>query len=283
MAFDGIVTKAIISELGFLINAKIDKIFEPDKNTIILELYLNGQHYALNICIDAHNCRINLTTHTRPNPLVAPNFCMLLRKHLIPGKISKISMNGLERIVNIEIETINEFNEIEIKALVIELMGKHSNIILLNKDSIIIGAMRHTSCSNNSYRDILPSKLYTLPISNKLDFLEMKNFEDFYSKISNTDVDLAKNISNTFTGFSLSFVKSAISKCNIGSQNKEELNKLYHYFCEILNKINSSTLSFETLYKNDTIYDYSLILDENVSNFNLNNYKDYLILLCFVN
>ena len=115
MAFDGIVTKSIVSELQNLIGSKIDKIHEPDRNTIIIGLYLQGKNYALNICIDAHNCRINLTKHSKANPLVAPNFCMLLRKHLIGGRISNISMLGLERLVNIQIETINEFNEIEVK------------------------------------------------------------------------------------------------------------------------------------------------------------------------
>ena len=104
MAFDGIVTKAIVTELQELVGSKIDKVHEPDKNTIVLGLYSQGKNYALNICIDAHNCRLNLTTHTKINPLVAPNFCMLLRKHLIGGKISGISMQGLERIVNIEID-----------------------------------------------------------------------------------------------------------------------------------------------------------------------------------
>ena len=108
MAFDGIVTKSIISELQNIVGSKIDKIYEPDRNTIILGLYLQGKNYALNICIDAHNCRVNLTTHSKINPLIAPNFCMLLRKHLIGGRILDISMQGLERIVNIKIETINE-------------------------------------------------------------------------------------------------------------------------------------------------------------------------------
>ena len=117
MAFDGIVTKAIVTELQELVGSKIDKVHEPDKNTIVLGLYSQGKNYALNICIDAHNCRLNLTTHSKINPLVAPNFCMLLRKHLIGGRISNISMLGLERLVNIQIETINEFNEIEIKTL----------------------------------------------------------------------------------------------------------------------------------------------------------------------
>ena len=74
MAFDGIVTKAITSEISNLTGARIDKIFEPNKNEIILGLYLNGCNYALNVCIEAQNCRLNLTTHSKANPQVAPNF-----------------------------------------------------------------------------------------------------------------------------------------------------------------------------------------------------------------
>ena len=183
MAFDGIVTKAIVTELQELVGSKIDKVHEPDKNTIVLGLYSQGKNYALNICIDAHNCRLNLTTHNKLNPLVAPNFCMLLRKHLIGGKISGIFMQGLERIVNIEIETINEFNEIENKTLILELMGKHSNIILKNQNDIIIDAMRHIA-SNNSYREILPSRIYTLPQSNKYEFTKLTGQEEFREKLT---------------------------------------------------------------------------------------------------
>ena len=80
MAFDGIVTKAIASELQQLSGARIDKIFEPNKNTIILGCYLDGKNYALNICINLQNYRIHLTTHSKPNPQVALNFCMVLEK-----------------------------------------------------------------------------------------------------------------------------------------------------------------------------------------------------------
>jgi len=235
MAFDGIVTKAIITELQELVGSKIDKVHEPDKNTIVLGLYSQGKNYALNICIDAHNCRLNLTTHNKLNPLVAPNFCMLLRKHLIGGKISGISMQGLERIVNIEIETINEFNEIENKTLILELMGKHSNIILKNQNDIIIDAMRHIA-SNNSYREILPSRIYTLPQSNKYEFTELSGPEEFGEKleIDSTENDYAKKLSNTFTGISLSFAKSAVEQ--------RELPEIYNYINEI---INSEKLKFE--------------------------------------
>lgn len=235
MAFDGIVTKAIVTELQELVGSKIDKVHEPDKNTIVLGLYSQGKNYALNICIDAHNCRLNLTTHNKLNPLVAPNFCMLLRKHLIGGKISGISMQGLERIVNIEIETINEFNEIENKTLILELMGKHSNIILKNQNDIIIDAMRHI-VSNNSYREILPSRIYTLPQSNKYEFTKLSGPEEFGEKleIDSTENDYAKKLSNTFTGISLSFAKSAVEQ--------RELPEIYNYINEI---INSEKLKFE--------------------------------------
>lgn len=235
MAFDGIVTKTIVTELQELVGSKIDKVHEPDKNTIVLGLYSQGKNYALNICIDAHNCRLNLTTHNKLNPLVAPNFCMLLRKHLIGGKISNISMQGLERIVNIEIETINEFNEIENKTLILELMGKHSNIILKNQNDIIIDAMRHIA-SNNSYREILPSRIYTLPQSNKYEFTKLSGPEEFGEKleIDSTENDYAKKLSNTFTGISLSFAKSAVEQ--------REVPEIYNYINEI---INSEKLKFE--------------------------------------
>lgn len=235
MAFDGIVTKTIVTELQELVGSKIDKVHEPDKNTIVLGLYSQGKNYALNICIDAHNCRLNLTTHNKLNPLVAPNFCMLLRKHLIGGKISGISMQGLERIVNIEIETINEFNEIENKTLILELMGKHSNIILKNQNDIIIDAMRHIA-SNNSYREILPSRIYTLPQSNKYEFTKLSGPEEFGEKleIDSTENDYAKKLSNTFTGISLSFAKSAVEQ--------REVPEIYNYINEI---INSEKLKFE--------------------------------------
>lgn len=259
MAFDGIVTKAITEEFrNDLIGGKIDKVHQPNKNTIILGIYANSLHYALNVCIDAHNCRINLTTKSRVNPLVAPNFCMLLRKHLIGARISNISMFGLERLVKIELETINEFNEIELKTLIIELMGKHSNIILLNNKNIIIDALRHIEASDDNYRDILPSRVYTLPSSNKIDFTEIKSFDIFYNSFKNySDLEeLESQICNTFTGFSLSFVKYSIEHCKINSISKESLEILFNYFEAIIYK--KANLAFEKLYKKDKISDFVL-------------------------
>ena len=268
MAFDGIVAKSIIKELDPLIGGKIDKIHEPDRNTIVLGIYSQGKNHSLNICIDARNCRINLTAHSRTNPLIAPNFCMLLRKHLIGGRISNISMLGLERLINIEIETINEFNEIEIKTLIIELMGRHSNIILTNSQNTIIDAIRHIS-SETSYREILPSRNYSLPNSDKFDFIAINNFDDFYIKLANTNFeDLAKTIPNAFTGFSLSFVKSAINKCDISNTSKQDLEKIYNYFSSIIK--GTTPLSFELTQKND----YVLVKGEYNTPYHLNTFID---------
>lgn len=268
MAFDGIVTKAIVTELQKeILGSKIDKIYEPDKNTIILGLYSPGKHNSLNICIDAHNCRINLTTHSRINPQVAPNFCMLLRKYLIGGRISKISMLGLERLVQIEIETINEFNEIEIKTLIVELMGRHSNIILIKNDNTIIDAMRHISMGDNSYRDIMPSRNYTLPTTDKLEITTIKDFEEFYSKLDKED--LVKSITNTYTGISHAFIKNAIEEVGVKTNTKEDIEKLYNYIKQILDKIEN--LKFKKIQDKKEDYVLSLNGEKDAS---LNSYID---------
>ena len=273
MAFDGIVTKSIISELQCLINSKIDKIYEPDSNTVILSLYLPGNHYALNVCIHPQNYRINITNHSKINPLNAPNFCMLLRKHLIGGRISKILMHGLERIVHIEIETLNEFKEIEIKTLIIELMGKHSNIILLDDKNIVMDSLRHTNLSSNSYRNIFPGQKYTIPSSEKHSFLNLNNFDEFYNIISK-DLEtesLDKVVCNNFTGISMSFIQNIISNNSI-SNNKSDLEKLYLSIKDVINNISSNKVSFNYT---ENKKDYVLAPTDMVSNlYDLNFFID---------
>ena len=186
MAFDGIVTKAITTEISELCGARIDKIFQPTKNEIILGLYLDKKNYALDICIEAQNCRINLTTNSKPNPQVAPNFCMLLRKNLIGLKLKNIITFDLERLIVLEFEGFDEIDDIISKKLVIELMGKHSNIILLDDSNIIIDSLRHIKETDENYRDILPHTKYIFPTSNKISFLDLKNFDDFKKYINKT-------------------------------------------------------------------------------------------------
>ena len=98
MAFDGIVTKAIAGELQTLAGARIDKIFQPNKNTVLLGFYLDGKNFLLNLCVDVANYRIHLTTHPKSNPKVAPHFCMVLRKHLIRVTFKKCNYQQPRKI-----------------------------------------------------------------------------------------------------------------------------------------------------------------------------------------
>lgn len=247
MAYDGIVTKSIIAELKTVIlDGKINKVFEPNKNEIILGIYAGGKNYALNICIEASNCRMHLTTHSKPNPHNALNFCMLLRKHIIGYKIKNIYSIGLERIIYIELEGYNEFNDLTKKTLIVELMGKHSNIILVNDKNFIIDAIRHLDIASNSNRDILPAHEYVLPQTNKLNFLDVKQFNEFYEKIAGKENTIDKAICSTYTGFSMSFVQNALKKFNIKNDNFESNNlvELYQYFKDLLNFIDNVTGEF---------------------------------------
>ena len=238
MAFDGIVTKAITAELLELSGARIDKVFQPNKNEILLGLYLNKKNYALDICIDAQNCRINITTNSKPNPQVAPNFCMLLRKNLIGLKLKNIITFDLERLVILEFEGFDELDDIISKKLVIELMGKHSNIILLDDTNIIIDSLRHIKELDENYRDILPHTKYSLPIATKCSFLELKNFDDFKGHLNLSNIDnLPMEISNTFNGISKNFICAIIKELEIETLNDSNLKRVFDFINEIINNI----------------------------------------------
>lgn len=229
---------AVVAELNTLIlEGKINKIFEPNKNEIIVGIYSKGKNLTLNINIDPVNYRINLTTHSKPNPKNVYNFCMVLRKHLTGGTIKKVYMNELDRIIYIDIDCYNELNDHITKTLIIELMGKHSNIILINSDGIIIDSLRHLNKLDNSLRDILPGYKYIEIENTKLDF-QSSTFDSFYNTTKENNVSkISSAISNCFTGFSKSGVSYTLNSLNI----KDDVNvavsdykKLYTYFSELL-------------------------------------------------
>lgn len=276
MAFDGIVTKAITQELSELSGARIDKVFQPNRNEIVLGLYSDKKNYALNICIEAQNCRINLTTNTKPNPQIAPNFCMLLRKNLIGLKLKNIITFDLERLILIEFEGFDELDDIISKKLVIELMGKHSNIILIDESNIIIDSLRHIKEIDENYRDILPHTKYVFPTTNKLNFLDLKNFEDFKKHISTTNLeDLPIQISNTFNGISKNFICAIIKKLKIEELTSSNLEIIFNYIQKILNNIGTNNLSFEKIEnKQGIVKDYFLTPIKSDTPFVLNFFID---------
>lgn len=279
MAFDGITTKSISYELQHsILGGKINKIFEPNKNEVLLSIYANGKNYALNICIDSNLYRIHLTTNAKPNPLNAPNFCMLLRKHLIGYKIKSISSNdNLERIIKIELEGYNELNDLTTKYLMVELMGKHSNIILLNDKFFIIDSLRHLDTLSNSYRDILPAHEYSYPENNKNNFYTIKSAEEFCNLVlTNNVTNLTNFLVGYFTGFSKPFIKNIILKQNISNTefSKGDILNIYEYLSKILNNLDSNEISLIKYSNEKGKLDYVIDLVPKSSDLDINFYID---------
>lgn len=254
MAFDGIITSHIAKELNSCLSGgKINKIYEPDKNEIILGIYAGGINYALNLSIASDIYRINLTTHSKPNPQNAPGFCMLLRKHLMGGKIKQIYTKGLERIVYIELECYNELNDLVNKTLILELMGKHSNIILVNDKNTIIDSLRHLSTEENSTRDILPTREYIEPANNKFDFFSIKTFDEFY-KLIHECYALDSGISDTFIGISKLYIQSVVSELNLdNTSSTANLKTIFKYINDTICYTGTNKLSVIPYKKDFTI------------------------------
>lgn len=175
-------------------------------------------------------------------------------------KIKSISNYDLERVVTIELEGYNELNDLITKKLVIELMGKHGNIILLNENNIIIDSIRHLDTFSNSNRNIMPAHEYTFPLSDKISFIDITTFEEFYnilsSKMGTGYIDI---ISNTFTGISNSFLHYLIEKLSINKKNieKSDLEKIYLSIKEILNSSSLTCKTYNFLNKLDYVIDVS--------------------------
>ncbi len=267
MAFDGIVTKAIASELQQLSGARIDKIFQPNKNTVLLGFYLEGTNYLLNLCIDSQNYRIHLTTHPKSNPKIAPNFCMVLRKHLLGLHIKNIITNNLERLIMIDFEGFDDVDDIISKRLIIELMGKHCNIILVDEQNIIIDSLRHIH-NEDSNRNVVPHVKYVYPSTTKYNFLDCSDFQDFYQKLLPNHT-----IYDAFNGISKSFIDASIAHLGIDVLNETTLKTLFHYLKEIISKTDSDTLGFQIIENKKK--DYFLINTHASTNpFSLNFFID---------
>ena len=196
---------------------------------------------------------------------------MLLRKHLIGSKIIKIDTVGLERIIFIELECYNELNDLIHKKLIIELMGKHSNIILVNENNRIIDSLRHLDTDSNSCRNILPAYEYELPPCNKLDFLSLKNNTAFYEALHSSYEDNLQNaICSKFNGIGKLSIQKIIQDLQINNSiTKENTDKIYSYLSSLLDNLDSQNVSC-TLYKND----YVLSLEKNEKKLPINEFID---------
>ena len=263
MSFDGITTKSIVSELNNkLVGGKINKIFQPNKMEVLLSIYNSGKNYNLNINLNPDFCRITLTKFTKPNPLTALNFCMLLRKYLVGSKILSISNYDLERTIEIKLECYNELNDLVIRKLYIEIMSRQSNIILTNENNVIIDSLKH-------FEKALPAHIFEFTPITKQSFISLESFKDFCNLINNSQSNtLEEKISNTFIGISKSSIKTYLSILSISNTNynNSDLEKLYNYLKELI--INITNGNINVLFEENS---FSIISDKNANSFENSN------------
>ena len=270
MAFDGIVTKGVITELNkTLIGAEVNKVLQPTKNEIILDLYSkDGGKYNLLISILPEGCRLHLTTHLKSNPSNPINFCMLLRKYLVGSKILKVSNYDLERTIEVKFETRNELNDIVKRRLYVEIMSRQSNIVLTNENNIIIDCLKHFE---DDKRPRLPASPFVFTPILKSSFIDLETLTDFYEIVSNSPEEkLSEKLPDAFIGFSKNFILKSLEVLNIDdlNYNVEDLEKLYNYLKKLIGNFELNYIRPEKIGK-----DYTLIIsDKKENNLVINNF-----------
>lgn len=216
MAFDGLFTYSITNELQrTLTSGKISKIYQPSKYEILLQVRANRKNHKLLLCAHPTYTRIQLTEHAFETPQVPPTFCMFLRKHLEGGVIEEIIQVDMERILKIKIRSRNEIGDESIKVLLIELMGRHSNIILLDENEKILSCLKHISSSINRHRVVAPGFEYIYPPSqdkkNPLHITE----EDILVALDFNAGKIDSQLVGKFAGVSPSFAKEVTHRARL--------------------------------------------------------------------
>lgn len=203
MAFDGITIANIVSELNrTIVGGKINKIAQPEADELMITVKNNRTQYRLFLSASASLPLIYLTGENKQGPLTAPNFCMLLRKHIGSARILSVTQPGLERILIFELEHLNELGDICRKKLIVEIMGKHSNIIFCQEDDTIIDSIKHISANMSSVREVLPGRTWFIPhTQDKMDPLSMSR-EAFAETVFGKNLPVFKAIYTSLTGFS---------------------------------------------------------------------------------
>ena len=204
MAFDGITIANIVYDLNrTILNGRIAKIAQPEKDELILTIKGGNVGQArLLLSASASLPLIYLTDTNKPSPMNAPNFCMLLRKHIANGRITKIFQPEMERIVRFEIEHLDDLGDLCKKSLIIEVMGKHSNIIFCDENDKIIDSIKHISAQVSSVREVLPGREYFIPKTSEKFNPLTENREHFLFEIMEKPTTIRKAIYSSYTGIS---------------------------------------------------------------------------------
>ncbi len=250
MAFDGITIANIVHELNRnLLDGRINKIAQPETDELLLTIKTPAGQRRLSISASASLPLIYLTEGNKPSPMTAPNFCMLLRKHINNGRITKIWQPKLERIIHFEIEHLDELGDLCKKELIVEIMGKHSNIIFCSEDGTIIDSIKHVSSQMSSVREVLPGRTYFIPDTmEKSDPLSV-SFAEFQRVLTEKPMPLAKAVYTSFTGISpvaaeeicyLSGIDSAITPRELSG---DLLTHLYRQFTLYFEEVSAGRFS----------------------------------------
>lgn len=245
MAFDGFVTHNMVHELNnILLFGKIDKIYQPEKDEITVTVRTREGSFRLLLSAATSNPRFHLTNQQHQNPISAPLFCMILRKHLIGGKIIGIFQQGFDRVVRIDIECYTEMGDLTQKSLIIEVMGKHSNIILIQNDNKIIDCIKHVDFTTSAVRQVLPGLIYEFPPSqNKSDPQNIKA-PDLAEKIKSLPCDtlMDKFLLSEFIGMSPLMAREIVYRyasgvkvfaCDVDAQSFAQ--HTCNFICDIIN------------------------------------------------
>ena len=267
MAFDGICVAAVTEELNkTLVGGRIYKIAQPEPDELLITVKNNGNQYKLFLSADASLPLVYLTEISKVSPLTAPNFCMLLRKYLQSARILRFYQPGMERIIRMELEHLDELGDIRQKTLVIEIMGKHSNIILLDEKEMIIDSIKHISGMVSSLREVLPGREYFIPVTaEKADPL-LETAEDFKPHMkANGNLPVYKAIYMCYTGLSPmmanAFCEEAgiLQQQDVESLSEQEWASLWQVFAKKMYLVKSGQFTPCIFYEDGAPAEFSAI------------------------
>ncbi len=266
MAFDGITISNIVHELReTLLDGRINKIAQPEDDELLLAIKTPSGMKRLYISASASLPLIYLTETNKPSPMMAPNFCMLLRKHINNGRITDITQPKLERIIRFEIEHLDELGDLCKKYLIVEIMGKHSNIIFCNDQNRIIDSIKHVSAQMSSVREVLPGRDYFIPeTTEKFNPLDV-SFADFSSILIAKPTGLAKAIYTSFTGISpvvaeeICYIAGVDSSVTPKELSEDVLVHLYKQFTLFFDFVAKGEFSSCIYYKNSEPKEFAAV------------------------
>ncbi|HIT89147.1 MAG TPA: NFACT family protein [Candidatus Merdenecus merdavium] len=266
MAFDGIVISNIVKELNHtILGGRINKIAQPENDELLLTIKSNKTQYRLLISASASLPLIYYTKHNKVSPLTAPNFCMLLRKHLNNSRIIEISQPSLERIIEFKIEHLNELGDVCYKVLIVEIMGKHSNIIFCDDKKMIIDSIKHISAHISSIREVLPGRSYFIPETmHKLNPLTVEE-DDFLQDVFGKPTNVSKAIYTSFTGISpvvaeeICYRAGLDSDVSANSLSEIEKTHLFHTFLRTMDDVKEGNFHPNIIFKDEEPLEYASI------------------------